>query len=38
VDLPVGKTKVVFTVEVRSSEHLGEILSDLEIKGFVVKK
>lgn len=38
VDLPVGKTKVVFTVEVRSSEHLGEIISNLELKGFVVKK
>ncbi|MEK6653373.1 MAG: threonine ammonia-lyase [Nitrospirota bacterium] len=37
-DLPIGKTKVVFTVEVRSSEHLGEILSDLELKGFAVKK
>ncbi len=37
-DLPIGKTKVIFTVEVRSSEHLGEILSGLALKGFVVKK
>ncbi|MDP3260481.1 MAG: threonine ammonia-lyase [Thermodesulfovibrionales bacterium] len=37
-DLPVGKTKVVFTVEVKGREHLDEILSDLEIKGFGVRR
>ena len=31
-DLPVGKTKVVFTVEVKGREHLNEILSELEAK------
>jgi threonine dehydratase len=36
--LPVGKTKVVFTVEVKGREHLEEILSELEAKGFGVKK
>lgn len=37
-DLPIGKTKVVFIVETRSKEHLEEILSDLEHKGFGVRK
>ncbi len=37
-DLPVGKTRVVFTVEVRSKEHLDEILLDLRGKGFGVRK
>jgi threonine dehydratase len=37
-DLPIGKTKVVFTVETRSKEHLEEILSDIEHKGFGVRK
>ncbi|MBI1811947.1 MAG: threonine ammonia-lyase [Nitrospirae bacterium] len=37
-DLSVGKTKVVFTVEVKGREHLDEILSDLEIKGFGVRR
>jgi threonine dehydratase len=37
-DLSVGKTKVVFTVEIKGRAHLEEILSDLVIKGFGVKK
>lgn len=37
-DLPVGKTKVVFTVEVKGREHLNEILSELEAKGFGVRR
>lgn len=37
-DLSVGKTKVVFTVEVKGREHLDEILSDLEVKGFGVRR
>ncbi|MDO8746556.1 MAG: hypothetical protein Q7J70_02715 [Thermodesulfovibrionales bacterium] len=37
-DLSVGKTKVVFTVEVKGREHLDEMLSDLEIKGFGVRR
>jgi len=37
-DLSVGKTKVVFTVEVKGRAHLEEILSELEAKGFRVKK
>jgi threonine dehydratase len=37
-DLPMGKTRVVFTVETRSKKHLEEILSELEQKGFGVRK
>ncbi|MDI6745271.1 MAG: threonine ammonia-lyase [Thermodesulfovibrionales bacterium] len=37
-DLPVGKTKVVFTVEIKGREHLNEILSELEAKGFGVRR
>jgi len=37
-ELPVGKTKVVFTIEIRGKEHLDEILSDLKEKGFGVRK
>lgn len=37
-DLSVGKTKVVFTVEVKGREHLNEILSELEAKGFGVRR
>lgn len=33
-DLPVGKTRVVFTVETRGRQHLAEILSDLAKRGF----
>ncbi|MBI4691467.1 MAG: threonine ammonia-lyase [Nitrospirae bacterium] len=36
-DLPVGKTKVVFTIEIKGKEHLEEILSDLKVKGFGVR-
>ena len=36
-DLPIGKTRVTFIIETRSKEHLEEILSDLEHKGFGVK-
>jgi len=38
LDLPVVKTKVVFTVETKGKGHLDEILSDLEEKGFEVRK
>jgi len=37
-DLPVGKTRVIFTVEVRGKEHLDKILSELREKGFGVRK
>ncbi|MBI5199123.1 MAG: threonine ammonia-lyase [Nitrospirae bacterium] len=37
-DLSVGKIRVVFTVETRGRGHLEEILSDLTIKGFEVKR
>jgi threonine dehydratase len=37
-DLPVGKTKVVFTVEVKGMEHLDEILFEFEAKGFGVRR
>ena len=36
-DLPVGKTKVIFTVETRGKGHGEAILSDLDAKGFAVK-
>lgn len=32
-DLPVGRTRVIFTVETRGEEHLEEILSGLKSKG-----
>lgn len=35
-DLPIGKTRVVFTVETRGKEHLAEILSEMRDKGFGV--
>lgn len=38
VNLSVGKTKVIFTVEIRGQEHLDEILSELRAKGFGVRK
>lgn len=37
-DLPVGKTRVVFTIETKGEQHLGEILSHLSAKGFEVRK
>ncbi|MEW6162148.1 MAG: threonine ammonia-lyase [Nitrospirota bacterium] len=37
-DLPVGKARVVFMVEIRNKKHLEEILSDLRGKGFGVRK
>ena len=37
-DLSIGKTRVVFTIETRGRAHLEEILSDLAIKGFEVRK
>jgi len=36
-DLPVGKTRVIFTVETRGEGHLGLILSHLAAKGFELK-
>ncbi len=32
-ELPVGKTKIVFTIETRTREHLAQILSDIRAKG-----
>jgi len=37
-NLSIGKTRVVFTVETRERRHLEEILSELTIKGFEVRK
>jgi threonine dehydratase, medium form len=36
-DLSVGDSRVIFTVETRGRDHLGEILSDLRAKGFDVR-
>ncbi len=38
LDLPVGQTRVVFTVETRGKGHLEKILAELAQKGFEVKK
>jgi threonine dehydratase len=35
-DVPIGRTKVVFTVEVRGKDHLGEVLKALREKGHKV--
>jgi threonine dehydratase len=35
-DLPVGKTRLTFTVEIRGKVHLEEILEDLKRRGFEV--
>ncbi len=37
-DLPVGKTRVVFTIETRGEGQLDEILSQISAKGFEVRK
>lgn len=37
-DLPVGKTRVIFTIETRGEKHLEAILSNLSAKGFEVTK
>lgn len=37
-DLPVGKTRVTFTVETRGKQHLDEILKDIADEGFSVSK
>jgi threonine dehydratase len=37
-DLPIGKTRVIFTVETRGKGHFEEILSRLLEKGFEVRK
>ncbi len=37
-DLPVGKTRVIFTIETRGGGHLEEILSVIRAKGFEVRK
>lgn len=37
-DLPVGKTRVVFTIETRGGGHLDEILARISSKGFEVRK
>lgn len=36
-DLPVGKTRVVFTVETRGKSHLEEILNEIRKRGFEVR-
>jgi threonine dehydratase len=38
LDLPIGKTRVVFTVETRGAQHFTEIVTDLTNKGFEVNK
>jgi len=35
-DVPIGKAKVVFTVEVRGKDHLDEIVAALREQGFAV--
>lgn len=37
-DLPVTKTRVVFTIETKNEAHLEQIVSDLRSKGFEVDK
>lgn len=37
-DLPVGKTRVIFTIETRGEGHLGLILSHLTTMGFEVRE
>jgi len=37
-DLPVGQTRLVFTVEIRGKAHLEEILEDLEKRGFELRR
>ena len=36
-DVPIGKAKVIFTVEVRGREHLAEVFAALRDKGFEVR-
>lgn len=36
-DIPIGKTRVIFTVETRGKAHLKEILSDIESRGLEYK-
>lgn len=36
-DIPLGKTRVVFTIESRGKEHVEEILSDIRYKGLDYK-
>lgn len=38
IDIPIGKTKVIFTVETRGKDHLGEILSDMESRGLGITR
>jgi threonine dehydratase len=35
-DIPIGRTKVVFTVEVRGKDHLNEVFNALRAKGYEV--
>lgn len=37
-DVPVGKTRVVFTIEAHGRRHFDYIVSDLRIKGFEVRE
>lgn len=37
-DLSIGKTMMVFTVETQRRDHLEEILSDLSLKGFDMRR
>lgn len=36
-DIPIGKTRVIFTIETRGREHLKEILTDIESRGLEYK-
>lgn len=36
-ELPIGKTRVMFTVETRGERHLKEILADIELRGLQYK-
>jgi hypothetical protein len=37
-DIPMGKARVVFTVEIRGKKHLEEIVSALAGQGYEVRK
>lgn len=37
-DLPVGRTRLMFTVEIKGKAHLDEILEDIKKRGFEVRR
>lgn len=37
-DIPIGKTRAIFTIETRGEKHWEEMLSDLKIRGFEVRR